>query len=170
MLDAGETTILVTDANVLINFCHIGRIDLLGELPGYRLVIPAEVVAEITDESQRAQVTEAIERNILERIDIADPEELEAYAELVAFLGRGEAACLAIAQNRGYAMASDDKKRKFYREASRRLGTERIMGTVQIALMAIRGGAVGVDEADGWLATWRSRRFDPGIRSFSELV
>lgn len=93
----------MSGANVLINFCHIGRLDLLGGLPGYSIVIHAEVVAEITDESQRTQVSVAIGRNILERIDIADPNELEAYA-------------------------------------------------------------------DGWLAIWRSMKFDPGIQSFGELV
>jgi hypothetical protein len=57
---AAETTVVITDANVLINFVHIGRVALLGELPTYRFQLPAEVMNELVDEQQRAQIEAAI--------------------------------------------------------------------------------------------------------------
>ena len=36
------TTVVITDTNVLINFLHIGQLALLGELPAYRLQLPAD--------------------------------------------------------------------------------------------------------------------------------
>ena len=47
-------TVVVTDANVLINLVHIGRLDLLALLSGLDFVIPEEVTAEIKDPDQRA--------------------------------------------------------------------------------------------------------------------
>src|SRR5689334_13770527 len=34
---------VVTDTNILINFCHIGRLDLLEDLPRYQFVVCAFV-------------------------------------------------------------------------------------------------------------------------------
>lgn len=166
MMGAVETIVLVTDANVLINFCNIQRLDLLGGLPGYRFIVPAEVFAEITDAAQREQVEAAFLSGCLTQATITDPSELEAYAEFVSFAGKGEAACLAIAVNRGYTVASDDRRRKFFREVTRRLGSGRIIGTVEIAREAIRSGLVTLAEADGWIDVWRSRRFEPATQSF----
>lgn len=53
-------TIVVTDANLLINLIHVGRILLLGQLPGYRFVVPEEVVAEVTLNDQRVQLGSAL--------------------------------------------------------------------------------------------------------------
>jgi hypothetical protein len=38
--------VVVTDANILINLIHVGRLDLLGKLPPYSFVVPEEVVKE----------------------------------------------------------------------------------------------------------------------------
>lgn len=43
---------VVSDANVLINFAHIGRMDLFGGLPGYRFLVPDHVLAEIAWQDQ----------------------------------------------------------------------------------------------------------------------
>jgi hypothetical protein len=41
--------IVAADANILINFIHVQRLDLLGHLPEYEFVMPEEVRGEITD-------------------------------------------------------------------------------------------------------------------------
>jgi hypothetical protein len=41
------TTVIVTDANVLINLTHIGRLSLLAALHSYSFRVPREVLAEI---------------------------------------------------------------------------------------------------------------------------
>ncbi len=38
--------LVAVDANVLINFLHVQRLDLLGKLPGFGFVIPEEVCRE----------------------------------------------------------------------------------------------------------------------------
>jgi hypothetical protein len=68
------TTVVITDANVLINFVHIGQVALLGELPAYRFQLPTEVLNELTDGDQRAQIEAAIaarqlELTVLETLD-----------------------------------------------------------------------------------------------------
>lgn len=44
--------IVATDANVLINFIHIGQLDVLGALPDITFMVPSEVTNEITDTMQ----------------------------------------------------------------------------------------------------------------------
>jgi predicted nucleic acid-binding protein len=42
-----NTVVILTDANVLINLIHIGQLDLLRQLPGYRFVVPEHVTDEV---------------------------------------------------------------------------------------------------------------------------
>jgi predicted nucleic acid-binding protein len=55
-------TIVVTDANVLINLMHVTRLDMCARLPGYEFVIPDHVREEITDATQRPVVDDAVAR------------------------------------------------------------------------------------------------------------
>jgi predicted nucleic acid-binding protein len=50
---SNSTQVVVTDANVLINLMHAGRLDLLGALTAFEFVVPDHVVAEITVPVQR---------------------------------------------------------------------------------------------------------------------
>lgn len=45
--------VVVTDANVLINFIHAGRLDLFAALTPFEFVVPDHVIAEITVPGQR---------------------------------------------------------------------------------------------------------------------
>ena len=132
--------IVVADTSVLINFLHLGRLDLLGRLPGYSVYIPEHVVAEMT-----------------------------RYAALRRGLGDGEAACLAIAEHRGWLVACDEKKR-FRREAEATLGSNRILNTVSLIVLAILEGLVTVGEADEFKEQLAGRRFRILATSFSELL
>ena len=42
-----STRIVIADTSVLINFLHLGRLDLLELLPGYQFHVPEHVVAEL---------------------------------------------------------------------------------------------------------------------------
>lgn len=92
MAVAAETTVVITDANVLINFVHIGRVALLGELPTYRFQLPAEVMNELVDEQQRAQIEAAIASRQLDLMVIDSMEALVLFGDLRVLMGRGEAA------------------------------------------------------------------------------
>jgi predicted nucleic acid-binding protein len=162
-------TIVVTDANLLINLIHAGRILLLGELRGYRFVVPEEVVAEVTVEAQLAELQSAIGANAVSVCPLAGMDGLALFAELRVVMGAGESACLALAELNGWSVASDERRR-FRREAIARLGVHRLLTTPDIFLLAIRSGLLSVAEADEDKALLASRRFVMKFGSFSELL
>jgi predicted nucleic acid-binding protein len=100
---------------------------------------------------------------------LEDIAELTTYAELRRVMGKGEAACLALAEARGWIVASDEKKR-FRREVIARLGEERLVTTAGLFVLAIRAGLLSVEEADQAKAILERHRFRMKFRSFRELV
>ena len=169
MLPSKPTRVVVTDANVLINLMHAGRLDLLGALTAFEFVVPDHVVAEITVPVQRQALEIALTTGALIKQSITDPRELAAYAELRRIMGSGEAACLAMAEARGWLIASDEKRR-FRREAIARLGEGRLVTTAGLFVIAIRAGAIPVEEADRAKEILERHRFRMAFRSFRELL
>ncbi len=132
MLVATVRTVVVTDTSILINFLHTGHLWLLGRLPGFRFVIPDEVIAEIAQADQQQIIAEAMAAGHVQRESISSLDELALFAELRQVLGAGESSCLTLAEKRGWIVACDEK-RVFLREATRRLGAGRILNTPGIA-------------------------------------
>jgi predicted nucleic acid-binding protein len=163
------TTTVVTDANVLINLIHVGRLFLLGEVPGHRFVVPDAVAAEVTVDDQSAQLTAAVAANALSLCSLADLSGLAQFAQFRTIMGAGEAACLVLAELNGWHAASDERRR-FRREVMARLGRERLLTTPLIYVLAIRAGLITLDEADADKRLLASRRFVMKFGSFSELL
>lgn len=161
--------VVVTDANILINLLHIGRLSILGRLAQFEFVVPDEVVGEILNVDQAAALQAAIDAQHLARVSFQDTEELTEFAALASFLGKGESACLALAQQRGWWVASDEGG-AFRREAQQRLGAGRLVNTPGILLSAIRAGVLTVDEADQAKAVLEQHRFRVRFGSFRELL
>ncbi len=162
-------SVVVTDASILINLTHTGHLALLGRLPGFRFAIPDEVIAEVTQSAQAALVEDALLRGIIFRESIKDSQELETYAELSRILGAGEAACLALAQGRGWVVACDER-RVFLREVESRLGSGRILNTAGIYVLWIRSGLLQVEEADAAKAILEQHWFRMAFASFRDLT
>jgi hypothetical protein len=80
----------------------------------------------------------------------------DSYTELIAHIGRGEAACIAIAAQKGWLIASDEKKR-FLREAIARVGVGRVLTTVDVFVLAIKAGLLTIEEADADKITLEGR-------------
>ena len=169
MATNAETVVVVTDANVLINLIRIGQLPLLGQLDGYRFLVPAEVLNEITEPDQREALSGALAGGFLEQVVVDTMESLQLFADLRDVMGMGEAACLALAATRGCHIASDEKKR-FRRRALELIGEERIVRTEGLLLAAIRQGRISVVEADGFKAVLAANRYSMQFRSFSDLV
>ena len=169
MAAPSEIRVVVTDANVLINLIHVGRLGLLGTLPGYKFVVPPEVEAEVRIPAQAQELAHAFDVGHVERTSFSGIEELEAYAELVRTIGRGEAACLAMAQVRGWYVASDERRR-FLRHAEERLGPGRVLNTAGIFVLAIRAGVLTVEEADQHKCALEEHRFKMRFSSFRDLL
>lgn len=165
----GGTRVVVSDANVIINLIHVERLALFGALPRYDFVIPEEVDAEIKVPEQRARLSEAIHAGLLRKQAIVELAAVEMYAELRAKMGRGEAACLALAASKGWLVASDEK-RVFRREAIKRLGPGRLLTTPGLFVLAIRAGVLSIDEADEAKRTLERHRFRMGFTSFRDVM
>ena len=169
MSDSPHGRVVLTDANILINFLHLDRLDLLGDLPGYEFLVPDHVVEEIRDPGQREHLEMGIRSGFFSILSITDLEEIESYARFHRYLGQGESACLAVAQRRGYFVASDERG-VFRRTAGEAIGQERILATPDILVLAIRSGLATVEEADGWKAILEANRFRMRFSSFREIL
>lgn len=148
MSAAGATRNVAVDATVLINLIQAGRLEILGALEGWRFGVPDQVVEEVSDREQAAVLARAFEAGHLQRESSTDPEEIATYAELKLRMGKGEAACLAIAVTRGWMLASDDRGHAFRRLVRERIGEGRLIDTAEIVRIAQRDGVVSADEAD----------------------
>ena len=148
---------------------HVSRLDLLRSLPGHEFVVPDHVREEITNPDQRAALDAAIDAGTVKLESITDLDVLATFTVLIAHIGRGESACIAIAAKRGWSIASDEKRR-FRREAEARLGGERILGTVELFVLAIEAGLITVEQADADKLALESRKFKVSFTSFRELV
>jgi predicted nucleic acid-binding protein len=100
---------------------------------------------------------------------ISDLGAITVFTELLAHIGRGEAACIAIAEKEGWHIASDEKRR-FLREAEARVGVGHIITTVDVFVLAINAGRLTVEEADADKFMLEGRRFKVSFRSYRELV
>ena len=161
--------VIVTDANVLINLMHVARLDLLDRIPRHEFVVPDHVREEVTEPSFRPVLDDTLQRGALKLETFTDPEAQSVFAELIVHIGRGEAACIALAAKHGWLVASDEKRR-FRREAVARLGEGWIIGTPDVFVLAVRAGLLTIDAADADKATLEQHRFKMSFASFRELV
>lgn len=160
--------VVVADANVLINLMHVDRLGFCGALPGLEFVVPDHVVAEVEDQTQKALLADAIARGTLREVSVTDLAALTLFAELTQWIGRGEAACIALCADADWLIASDEKKR-FRREADARLGPDRVIGTADFYRLAIKAQLLTVEEADQDKKTLESHRFRLPFASFRDL-
>lgn len=161
--------LVLVDANVLLNFALVDRLDLLGALSDLDFRAPAEVMAEIVKEPERSRVEASIRSGHFGETSLADVAELALFSELRQIMGMGEAACLALAVSQRAWIASDEK-RAFRREAEARLGPGSILNTPGLLLLGIRRGLLTVEEADGLKTALEAKRFRMKLGSFRELV
>lgn len=163
------TRFVVIDANVIINLIHAGHLALLGALPGYEFIVPEDVAGEIIDPAQREALKAAITEGHVRQETITAPAELTRYAQFRQVVGRGEAACLALAESREWLIASDEKRR-FRREVLASLGPGRLVTTAGLFVFAIRASVISVEQADHAKAVLERNRFRMGFTSFREVI
>ena len=159
----------MTDTNVLINLIHVDRLSLLGALSGYDFVVPADVESEVITPQHSAALGGAFDAAHLRRRPLSSVAELALYASYVQVLGKGEAACLAIAELHGWNIASDERRR-FHTIATKRLGTGRIINTPGLYVLAIRSNLITVEEADHDKSVLAKNKFSMRFSSFGEVT
>ncbi len=137
---------VVVDACVLINLEATGQFDAIVRILGLDLLIPEPARAEVGNLRDEVDgVVQVVPIQLEPHIRLGTltetrlkPEELSTYVELALDLGDGEASCIAVAANRGLAIATDDRK-------ARRISTERGLGEPLRTAGIIRSYCDGVE-------------------------
>lgn len=169
MASAGDRRVVVCDTSVLINFLVVDRLDLLARNPEFRFVLTEHVRAEVIQPDQRAALDAAVASDDIAEIALDVPEALRAYAELAAVLGRGESAAIALAKQRGWIVAIDERGRA-RREVDQRLGVGKLVTTAGILVGCIENGVLNVADADAIKARLEQNRFVMPFRSFADVI
>lgn len=165
-----ETTIVITDASVLINFLVLDRVGLLSRLTSVHFVVTEHVRAEITEHfpEQLQRLNVAFETGVIEEISVTDFVEVALFADLTSKgLGVGECSAIAVAVNRKLTIAIDDKRAL---KKVARLGYNlEVLGTEQLVVQLIAESVLTIVEADQMKDDWEQNyRFKLSIVSFSE--
>jgi predicted nucleic acid-binding protein len=165
---------IVADTSVLLNFLKIGRIDLIGKHPR-RFLATDHVANEINEETQLATFRAAVAEGQIDTCKVDDPREVELFLRLGpgVRLGAGECSALAVALNRGHAIAIDDNRavNRAFRTAG--LGSARIeiIRTSDVVVALICAGVLTVQEADVIKDVWaRHHRFRIKAATFADLL
>jgi predicted nucleic acid-binding protein len=168
--------IVVADTSVLVNFLRINRMDLIGAHPA-TFIATDHVAGEISDTypEQQARYAAALHAAQITEQRIDDPAELEIFLRLAAKgrLGAGERAAIAVALNRGCALAIDDSRaiRRALQEAALGENALSTLRTQDIVVELIRKGVVSVEAADAIHVDWATNhRFKLKIVSFQDLL
>jgi predicted nucleic acid-binding protein len=110
-------SIIIQDACVLINLLASGRFEDIANGCGFRFAIASVVAHEAlflhnahSGERVRIDLQQIIDREILEMLAAESEAEKLRYIEIALDLDDGEAESVAIAEARGFALATDDKK------------------------------------------------------------
>ena len=165
-----ETTIVITDTSVLINFLALDRVGLLSRLSSVHFVVTEHVRAEITEHfpEQLRRLNAAFETGVIEEISVTDIVEVALFADLTSKgLGLGECSAIAVAVNRKLTIAIDDKRAL---KKVARLGYNlEVLGTEQLVVQLIAESVLTIVEADQMKDDWEQNyRFKLSIVSFSE--
>jgi predicted nucleic acid-binding protein len=167
----GQITV-ITDASVLINFLVIDKVEMLVSLPGRQFVITDHVKSEVTahypDQLQRLELS--LSNQHLTEISVVDPVEVGIFAALTQTgLGIGECSAIAVAQNRGHALAIDDKTAR--KRVAALYPAVPILTTELIVLEMIQANLLTITAADAIKLVWeQNHRFKLPFGSFSDRI
>jgi predicted nucleic acid-binding protein len=168
-MPASQDHVVVTDANVLINFIHLDRLTLLNRIPRHRFSVPEQVVDEITRPDQASALSASLTGDQLDRCDTSDRATFELFSRLCLRIDVGEAACIAIAFTAGHLVATDER-RQAERIARQLLGEFRLLRTEDVIDRCIRAGLISISEADGFKSQLEARRYKMNFASFAERM
>ncbi len=164
---------VIANTTIISNFAAVGRLDLLRDLLG-EVHISTEVYAEIQDgQVEGYDFYGDIESHIrpltpggwLHLTSLQNDNELRLLNQLPAALHRGEASCLAIAAQRGWALLTDDARA---RQAAWELGVT-LSGTLGILIQAVRAGLISMDKANQLLGQMIQLGYRSPYNSLTEL-
>jgi predicted nucleic acid-binding protein len=143
---------IIFDTMVISNFAKAGQLELLQSLYSANACCSGFVVAEILRGVRQGHVALKELAGLLSegwprQEDFKTQAERQLYASISVSLGDGESSCLALAAQRGYVFACDDR---LARSEAVRLSVP-LTGTVGILIKAVRVGAIDLKKANSIL-------------------
>jgi predicted nucleic acid-binding protein len=155
---------VLLDSTVLTNFSRVNRPDL---------VLHAFLVPIATTEPTWNELEVAFALGLLTECDWSwlsvvplTAEEQITFSRLAANLGAGESACLAIAQHRGWSVATDDMEaRRFAAESN-----IPVTGTLGILTQLVRRGHLSLEEADDLLTEMIRQGYRSPVSTLESLI
>jgi predicted nucleic acid-binding protein len=144
---------LIADTTVLSNFALVQRPELLS-MAGVEIITAAQVMEEIRRGVARGILPPG-DWQWLPLCTLDTSEEVQLFEHISRRLGRGEAACLALAVHRGYTFPTDDRDARRW---SHRAEIP-VSGTIGILVRLVQNGTLTIDEGNALLSEMRQKGF-----------
>lgn len=161
---ADDPVPLLLDTNVIIDLLKLGVLVDVARLPRHSLLVVAEVRGEVLRPGQAEALRDAFGSCLIGEAVLDTIDEEALYATLKEVLGAGEAACLAMAHHRGFAVASDETRPKLMREVKRLIGNERLVRTPELLAEGASSGLLSIDRLQGAVAALAATATSPRER------
>lgn len=152
----------VVDNTVLSNFAHIEQPQLLEA--AFDQPVTAHAVMDELEVGVRTTRIPSVDWSWLPVIELTDDERVTTE-RLNRTLGRGEAACIALATSRHWVILTDDRDA---RRAAREAGLI-VSSTLGALMNLVRGKTLSLAEADKFLAIMKRSGYHCPVNSLSEL-
>ena len=171
LVGPSPSTVVVTDASVLVNFLRIDRMDLIAG-HSHEFTVTDHVADEVSDRypDQQQRFASAVEAGALSRQRVTSPAEVALFGTLSASgrLGAGECSAIAVAVHRRHILAIDDRRATI--QARRADRTLRVLTTRDLMVSMIGEGLLDIVEADSIKDEWAARhRFRLRLESFRDF-
>jgi predicted nucleic acid-binding protein len=163
---------VIFDTMVISNFAKAGQLELLRGMYPANSCCSGFVVTEVLrglrqGHTELEELVTSLADGWPRQDDLSTHLERQLYARISVSLGDGESSCLALAAQRGYVFACDNK---LARNEAVRLGIP-LTGTVGILIKAVRISAVDLKKANAILKKMISTGFyAPVLRISIDMV
>lgn len=158
------------DNTVISNFCQAGRLDILKSLLGDMGYVTTHVLSEARAGANLGKFSPdlmhaALSQGWLKATD-PGPTEYPVMEGLLDVLGRGEASCLAIAKQRQWVLATDDRKARQFATAM----AVQVTGTIGLLVAAVERGIASLEEANDLLHALSDFGYFSPIAKLDDLI
>ena len=128
-------------------------------------VIYDELSAGMVEYPKLKHIDRLVDDEIFEQVSLSRQEH-EQFRQLIVHLGKGEASCIAYAENRNVTVVTDD------RNARRQCSQMKIpvTGTIGILKASVLDGHLKLDQADKILSKMTAAGFYSPLRSIADII
>jgi predicted nucleic acid-binding protein len=155
---------VLLDNTVLSNFSIVRRPDLVRAAFVEQVGTTEQAFQEMQDGVAIGKIP-ACDWDWLSRATLTPVEEVQ-FETFYEYLGAGEASCLAVARERGYRLATDDKDA---RRLARQLGIS-LAGTIGILAILVKQGELTLVEGDRLLQDMIAAGYRSPLTTLEDLL